>query len=121
PIPAAGGMIAAVVHFFKTPTLLIGSALLWSFLILVLAFLMISTVRYYSFKEFDVKKARPSLALFGTAMLISLIYLYSEVMLLALAAAYVGSGPIYELVLMVRRFLPSSTTRSEPAHGNIKT
>src|SRR6266567_8350969 len=56
PIPAAAGMLVAVVHFFKTPTLMIGSALLWSFLILLLAFLMISTVRYSSFKEFDVRR-----------------------------------------------------------------
>jgi len=121
PIPAAAGMIASIVHFFKTPTLMVGSALLWSFLILLLAFLMISTVRYYSFKEFDVKKARPSLALFGTAMLISLIYLYSEVMLLAIAAVYVTSGLILNLTHTVRRFLPSSVNRSEPAHGNIKS
>lgn len=121
PIPAAAGMLAAVVHFFKTPTLLVGSALLWSFLILLLAFLMISTVRYYSFKEFDVKKARPSLALFGTAMLISLIYLYSEIMLLTMMTIYVGSGLIGNLVQTVRRFLPSSNTGSEPAHGNIKS
>ena len=121
PIPAAAGMLAAVVHFFKTPTLLIGSALLWSFLILLLAFLMISTVRYHSFKEFDVKKARPSLALFGTAMLISLIYLYSETMLLAMMTISVSSGLIGTLVQTVRRFLPSSVSRSEPAHGNIKT
>src|SRR3989449_8124227 len=121
PIPAAAGMIASIVHFFKTPTLMVGSALLWSFLILLLAFLMISTVRYYSFKEFDVKKARPSLALFGTAMLISLIYLYSEIMLLAMASIYVSSGLVYELVHTVRRFLPSSASRLEPAHGNIKS
>src|SRR5207249_3567599 len=121
PIPAAAGMLVAVVHFFKTPTLMIGSALLWSFLILLLAFLMISTVRYSSFKEFDVKKARPSLALFVTAMLISLIYLYSEVMLLSMATIYVGSGLVGNLVQTVRRFLPSSVTRSEPAHGNIKS
>jgi CDP-diacylglycerol--serine O-phosphatidyltransferase len=121
PIPAGAGMVAAVVHFFKTPTLMVGSALLWSFLLLSVAFLMISTVRYSSFKEFDVKKARPSLALFGTAMLISLIYLYSEVMLLAMATIYVSSGLIHELVLAVRRFLPSAATRSEPVHGNIKS
>src|SRR6266704_5006866 len=121
PIPAAAGLLVAVVHFFKTPTLMIGSALLWSFLILLLAFLMISTVRYSSFKEFDVKKARPSLALFVTAMLISLIYLYSEVMLLSMATIYVGSGLVGNLVQTVRRFLPSSVTRSEPAHGNIKS
>src|SRR3989475_1940729 len=121
PIPAAAAMIAAVVHFFKTPTLMVGSALLWSFLILFMAFLMISTVRYYSFKEFDVHKARPSRALFGTAMLISLIYFYSEIMLLVMASLYVSSGLIYELVHTVRRFLPSSAGRSEPVHGNIKS
>src|SRR5207244_6067040 len=107
PIPAAAGMIASIVHFFKTPTLMVGSALLWSFLILLLAFLMISTVRYSSFKEFDVKKARPSLALFVTAMLISLIYLYSEIMLLAIATVYVSSGLIMNLVQTVRRFMPN--------------
>src|SRR5256885_13107053 len=121
PIPAGAAMIAAVVHFFKTPTLMVGSALLWSFLILFMAFLMISTVRYYSFKEFDVHKARPSRALFGTAMLISLIYLYSEIMLLVMASLYVSSGLIYELVHTVRRFLPSSAGRSDPVHGNIKS
>jgi CDP-diacylglycerol--serine O-phosphatidyltransferase len=122
PIPAGAGMIAAVVHFFKTPTLMIGSALLWALLILLLAFLMISTVRYSSFKEFDVKKARPSLALFVTAMLICLILFYSEEVLLIMATIYVSSGIIGKLVHLVRRFLPSSVNpASEPAHGNIKS
>lgn len=119
PIPAAAGMIAAVVHFFKSPILMIGSALLWCFLILLLAFLMISTVRYSSFKEFDVKKARPTLALFGAAMLITLIILYSEYMLLILATIFVSSGLVMRLVQAVRRILPSSTASSEPAHGKL--
>jgi CDP-diacylglycerol---serine O-phosphatidyltransferase len=121
PIPAAAGMLAAVVHFFKTPTLMVGSALLWSFLILLVAFLMISTVRYFSFKELDVKKARPSFALFGTALMISLIYLYSEPVLLALATIYLSSGLITNLVNTVRRFLPGRTGGPEPVHGNIKS
>src|SRR5215510_9387017 len=121
PIPAAAGMVAAIVHFFKTPILLIGSALLWSFLILLLAFLMISTVRYHSFKELDVKKARPRLALFVTAMIIGLILFYSEEMLLAMATAYASSGLIMNLLHTVRKFLPARANGSEPVHGNIKT
>jgi CDP-diacylglycerol--serine O-phosphatidyltransferase len=122
PIPAGAGMIAAVVHFFKTPTLMIGSALLWALLLLLLAFLMISTVRYSSFKEFDVKKAKPSLALFATAMLISLIIFYSEEVLLAMAVIYVSSGLIGKLQQVVRRLLPGNVNQgSEPAHGNIKS
>ena len=65
-------------HYFKTPVVMMGSALLWCLLILLLAFLMISTVRYPSFKEFDIKKARPSLALFTSAMLITLIVVRSS-------------------------------------------
>jgi len=120
PIPMGAGMIASIVHFFKTPTQMIGSALLWGFLILLIAFLMISTVRYFSFKEFDIRKAKPSLALAATAMLIGLIIFYSEEMLLAMATIYVSSGPIAKLFQVVRRFLPGSVASSEPAHGNIK-
>jgi len=91
-------------------------------LILLLAFLMISTVRYFSFKELDVKKAKPSLALFVTAMLICLIIFYSEEVLLAMATIYVSSGLIAKLTQTVRRFLPGSVSpASEPAHGNIKS
>jgi len=122
PIPAAAGMLAAVVHFFKTPTLMIGSAFLWALLILLLAFLMISTVRYSSFKEFDVRKGKPSLALFFIAMLIALILFYSEEVLLGLATIYVTSGLIAKLVQTVRRFLPGGVNpSSEPVHGNIKS
>ena len=122
PIPAAAGMVAAIVHFFKTPTLLIGSALLWALLILLLAFLMISTVRYWSFKELDIKKAKPSLALFMTAILICLILFYSEEVLVIITTLYVSSGLIGKLVQMVRRLLPGSVSpASEPAHGNIKS
>ena len=119
PIPAAAGMIAAIVHFFKTPTLMVGSALMWGLLVLLLAFLMISTVRYPSFKEFDVKKSRPRLALIVTAMAISLIYFYSEVMLLSLMTIYVSSGLIASLTQTVRRFLPAGAAHSEPAHGKL--
>lgn len=121
PIPAAAGTIAAVVHFFKAPILLIGSALLWCFLILLVSFLMISTVRYFSFKEFDPKKYGPRFALFATAMLIGLVIFYSEIVLLMLATIYVSSGPIMKLVQVVRRFLPSRVSPGEPAHGNIKS
>jgi CDP-diacylglycerol--serine O-phosphatidyltransferase len=122
PIPAGAGMIAAVVHYFKTPTLMIGSALLWGLLILLVAFLMISTVRYPSFKELDVKKAKPSLALFATAMLICLIIFYSEEVLLALATLYLSSGLIAKLLHTVRRVMQgSAATSTEPAHGNIKS
>lgn len=117
PIPAGAGMIAAVVHFFKSPILLIGSAFLWCLLLLLIAFLMISTVRYYSGKEIDVRKPRPRLTFVGAAMLIGLVIFYSEIVLLMLATIYVSSGPVMKLLQTVRRFLPATTGSSQPAPG----
>ena len=120
PIPAAAGMIAAIVHFFKLQITLVGSALLWYFLVALVAFLMISTVRYYSFKEFDMKKPRPRWAFVVAGALIWSVIFYSEYVLLILAVAYVSSGPVIKLLQFIRRFLPSHAASSEPVHGNIK-
>ena len=119
PIPAAACTIAATVHFFKQPVMMVGSALLWCVLVLLVALLEISTVRYYSFKELDMKHVPPRLVLVGFAMLIVLTKSYSEIVLLSLAIIYVTSGPIVKLVQLVRRFLPPTAGASEPAHGNI--
>ena len=121
PIPAAAGMIAAVVHFLKQPILLVGSALLWYFLVTLVAFLMISTVRYYSGKEFDVKKPRPRWTFLAAGAFIWSIIFYSEYVLLTLAVIYVTSGPVAKLVQVVRRFLYPGVPPSEPAHGNIRS
>src|SRR4029078_13161408 len=77
PTPASAGLIASVVHFFKSPILLVGSALLWSFMMLITAWLMISTVRYYSFKELPFKMS-PRFVLLACSILIGAIYFYSE-------------------------------------------
>jgi CDP-diacylglycerol--serine O-phosphatidyltransferase len=120
PIPAAAGMIAAIVHFFQKPILLVGSALLWYFLVATVAFLMISTVRYYSFKDLDMKKSRPRWIFLAAGALLWSIISYSEYVLLILTTIYVTSGPIIILLHLVRRFLPGSVTSSEPVHGNIR-
>jgi CDP-diacylglycerol--serine O-phosphatidyltransferase len=121
PIPAAACTIAAFVHFFKQPILMPGSALLWCFLVLMAALLMISTVRYYSFKDLDMKRVNPRVVLLVFAMMIWLTISYSEVVLLSLAAGYVTSGPITKLVQLVRRLLPGTASSSEPGHGNIRS
>jgi len=120
PIPAAAGMVASIVHFLKDPIMLVGSALLWYFLVTAVAFLMISTVRYYSFKDLDMAKSRPRWMFLAAGALIWSIISYSEYVLLILATIYVASGPIINLVQLVRRFLPGSVTSSEPVHGNIR-
>jgi CDP-diacylglycerol---serine O-phosphatidyltransferase len=118
PIPAGAGLIAAIVHFFKSPIIDVIPAMFWYLLVLLTGFLMASTIRYPSFKELHFLKRGSRLTLFATASLIGLIYFYSEVMLLLISVAYVSSGLVMQTL---RRFAPPAPALGEPAHGNIKT
>lgn len=118
PIPAGAGLIAAIVHFFKSPLVQVGPAMFWYLLVLVVGFLMASTVRYPSFKELHFLKGGSRLALVATATLIGSIYFFSEVMLLLISVVYVSSGLVMQTM---RRFGPPPSTLGEPIPGNSKT
>ena len=117
PIPPAALLIASIVHY--------GAGVIWPWgffsVVAFTAFLMISTIRYYSFKEFDIMKRGVRVVLFASAMLIALIIFYSKVVLLIMAVVYVASGPAAKLTQLMRRLLPRRGAHREPAHGNIKT
>jgi CDP-diacylglycerol--serine O-phosphatidyltransferase len=93
PIPAAAGVIAAVVHFFSgTPVPNWRVAIMWMMLVLLDGLLMVSTWRFWSGKEINLADRHPfqrivlvGLALYATAV-------YSEVVLLVLAFFYMFSG-----------------------------
>ena len=115
PIPAAAAVIAAIVHFVKVPISEPGSTLLLYFLVSILAFLMISRVRYPSFKKLDLKKPRPRTTILATAMVIGLIVFFSENVLIVLAFAYLTSGPLSRITQAIKHFLYSS--RSDQVTG----
>jgi CDP-diacylglycerol--serine O-phosphatidyltransferase len=102
PIPAGGGAIAAVVHFFETPIRSqLGSNLMIAG-VFILSFLMISTIRYNSLKSLALGK-KSHLAILVIALLLALIFYYSQWTLLVLAAGYCLSGPAIRLYTFVRR------------------
>src|SRR5262249_8927030 len=100
PIPPSALLIAALVHFwvhfFNEPLVKIGESVpLYFFIgVTIAAGLMFSTIRYYSFKEFDIMQRGFRFVLLAVGLLITLIVLYSEIVLLVLAVAYVVSGPV---------------------------
>jgi CDP-diacylglycerol---serine O-phosphatidyltransferase len=97
PIPAGGGAIAALVHFFVDPVKdRLGSNLLVA-AVFLLAFLMVSTIRYSSFKHLTLGR-KSHLTILVIALLVALIFYLSRQTLLALAAAYVLSGPIARII-----------------------
>jgi CDP-diacylglycerol---serine O-phosphatidyltransferase len=102
PIPAGGGAIAAVVHFFVEPIKSpLGSNLMVAG-VFFLAFLMISTIRYSSLKQLTFGK-KSHLTILVIALLVALIYFFSRPTLLVIAILYVISGPIMRFIAALRR------------------
>ncbi len=96
PSPAAAGVVAATV--FAYPTGLAHSpewGALAVLLVVVPAGLMVSTIRFRSFKSFDVQARRPFRTLILFAILITVIVTRPQIALVVLAYAYLAS-PIIE-------------------------
>lgn len=104
PIPAAAGMVAAVVYAADSiPVRTWPVALVWLLLQAMLAFLMVSTWRYRSFKDFNLMSPRSPLSVILMASFIFLIWNYSQPMLLAMGGTYVSSGILVRLGGILRR------------------
>ncbi len=107
PTPAAAGMIAAMVHAWKSPIEDWRWALAWLALLAGLAALMASTVRYASLKGFQWHRRRTSFAVVLMAILLWSIVVYSEQVLLLIATTYAASGLALHVVRVVRHRLVS--------------
>src|SRR5256886_17323741 len=60
PIPAGAGVIAAVVHFSGgDPIASWWTAVTWMLMVVAVAYLMVSTWRFYSFKDIDFRSRQP--------------------------------------------------------------
>lgn len=102
PIPAAGGTIAAIAHFFEEPILDPLGAAFFMGAVFVLSFLMVSSIRYSSFKTVALGK-KSHLIVLVMALLVAAVFYYSKWTLLTLAVAYVSSGILMRLFSMARR------------------
>jgi CDP-diacylglycerol--serine O-phosphatidyltransferase len=103
PIPAAAGTICTLV--LATPERLVDRVWMTGALCvtLVLSYLMISTIRYRSFKDVDLRRRRPAWILPAIALFFMAIAYRPIVTLLVLASVFAASGPVAKIVGFVRR------------------
>ena len=113
PIPAAAGLVAAFVYAVDGhPLRAWPLAVVWLGLLGLLAFLMVCTWRYRSFKDLNLNRPRSPLLIIFLGSLIYLTWNYSQVMLLVMGVMYVGSGIAVRIGGLVNR-----ATRAAGAHS----
>jgi len=87
--------------------------------VLTLAWLMVSTVRFRSFKDVDSKARQPSVAFFFIAVVVVLIALNPPVVMLIIAVTYAVSGPASWLWGKVFRKRVQEATPSDSVKGKL--
>jgi CDP-diacylglycerol--serine O-phosphatidyltransferase len=118
PIPAAAGMVASIVYAADSePVVYWPFTVAWMALLALLSFLMVSTWRYYSFKDVNLLRPRSPLTVILLGVLIALIWLYSQPVLVVCAACYVGSGIVIRIGGIIRRHLRNPPEQPEHQVG----
>ncbi|OPX97878.1 MAG: CDP-alcohol phosphatidyltransferase [Syntrophorhabdus sp. PtaB.Bin006] len=108
PIPAAAATIAGSVLFCSWLGYSDGVKNIFvPILIYVLAFLMVSDVRYYSFKDMSFFKGRPFRSTVAAILFLVIIFIEPEVSLFLVTFGYVLSGPVYTLFVRKKITLES--------------
>jgi len=103
-IPAGAGVIASIVHFLKgQPINEWYWSVAWGVLLFFIGYLMVSTWRYPSFKEFTLMNQKNFRAIILVAAIITGIYFFSGPVLLILGLGYAFSGIYMRMQYWVRR------------------
>ncbi|MBZ5530206.1 MAG: phosphatidylcholine/phosphatidylserine synthase [Acidobacteriia bacterium] len=104
PIPAGAGVVAATVHMvLGHPITFWWLSCIWLALIAMVAFLMVSTWRFYSLKGLNLRDRHPFWVLVWISAMIYLIWALSQYLLIALAIGYMLSGVFTRLSYAFRR------------------
>jgi CDP-diacylglycerol--serine O-phosphatidyltransferase len=119
PIPAAAGAVAALVYYYPHPVQDAWMGGLVWLLLVTLAVLMVSKMRYRSLKQLDLKARRPYPALLVPILFVLAIFAWPEKVLLGMAFVYVLSGVLPRGLLSSREDGKEETGRmtAEQSHG----
>jgi CDP-diacylglycerol--serine O-phosphatidyltransferase len=95
PVPAAASLIATtILLFYRLGIEGMGVNLCILFLIFPLSFLMVSNIRYPSFKDLALLKRKPFNTLVAMILTIVVVVAVPEIMLFFFAAVYLLLGPV---------------------------
>jgi len=117
PIPAAAAMVCAVVYAFDgEPLTSWPLAIVWLALLCLLGFLMVSTWRYYSFKDINLTRPYTPLIIIVLGAFITGMWNYPQPLLLIMSSCYVASGIVIRAGGIIRRRLRATPPPPAPEH-----
>ena len=119
PIPAAAGVVAAVVHLDRgEPLRYWYLSIGWGVFMFAIAFLMVSTWRFYSFKDLNLGRPQNFRWIIAMGLIIALIWFSSQYVLFTLAMVYILSGVLARLSFVFRRpSVPPPPPQDEASHA----
>jgi CDP-diacylglycerol--serine O-phosphatidyltransferase len=104
PIPAAAGVLAAVIHFEGgSPIHNLWISLVWLALVAFTGFLMVSSWRFWSGKEIDMNARKPGRLLVLLVVVIGIVVEWHQTALLVIALGYLVSGVMARLAYSWKR------------------
>jgi CDP-diacylglycerol--serine O-phosphatidyltransferase len=104
PIPAAAGVIVAVIHFFRgIPISIWWVALIWMALVGLIGFLMVSTWRFWSGKEINLFNRHPFQWMVLIGLVLYALVFFSQYVLILMALMYMFSGILARVAYSWRR------------------
>jgi CDP-diacylglycerol--serine O-phosphatidyltransferase len=78
----------------------------WLMMVIVVGYLMVSTWRFYSFKDINFRSRRPFRVIVLIALVIASIWYFSRPVLFVIAILYMASGVLWRLQWIFRRKAP---------------
>jgi CDP-diacylglycerol---serine O-phosphatidyltransferase len=104
PIPAGAAVIASTVHLLEgRPIESWWLAAVWLGLLVAAGFLMVSTWRFYSFKDLNLRNRHPFQIVLPIGAVLALIVFFSRPALFILAMTYMFSGAVMRFLFLFRR------------------
>jgi CDP-diacylglycerol---serine O-phosphatidyltransferase len=107
PIPAGAGVVSAVVHYSAgVPITSWWTSVTWLMMVVAVGYLMVSTWRFYSFKDIDFRSRHPFRLIVLLGILVASIRYFSRPVLFGIAIFYMASGVLWRLQWIFRRKSP---------------
>lgn len=108
PIPAGAAVVAATIHLLEgRPVETWWMASVWLVLLVAAALLMVSTWRFYSFKDLHLRDRHPFQVLLLICAVFALLWFYSGPVLFIVSITYMCSGVVTRVSSFLRRRPPA--------------